>query len=319
MNRSAAFENGRRQRTPQNSSYWIRYFRRYWFIYLLALPGVLHVLIFSYVPMAGIVIAFKKYKFLQGVWASPWVGFDNFQVLFRSAYFLKVIRNTVLINIYGIVVNTVFVIVLALFINEIKSRVSKSLIQTAVYLPHFISWVVFAGLINVMLSPNDGMLNKLIMWLGGQPVYFLGSASYFRSVLVVTGLIKGAGYSTIIYLAAISGINPELYECSLLDGANRFQQMWYITIPRIKPTIIVLLILSLASLFGSNFEQVFNLYSPLVYETGDVISTYLYRTGMQEGKFEIGTAMGLVFSVFSILAIFVTNIFVKKMDVMGIL
>lgn len=307
-----------RQSNRKPGAAW-RYLKRYWFVYLLALPGVLHAFVFSYIPMSGIVIAFKDYKFTKGVWESPWVGFENFEKLFGNSYFQQVVWNTVVINVYSIIVNTVFVIILALLINEIRCQFAKSCIQTAVYLPHFISWVVFAGLINVILSPTDGMINRIITSLGGSPVYFLGKAEYFRSILVISGFIKGAGYSTIIYLASIAGVNPELYECAILDGANRLQKMWYIIIPRIKPTIAVLLILSVAGLFGSNFEQVYNLYSPLVYETGDVISTYLYRTGMQEGKFEVGTAMGLVFNAFSILAIFITNFFVKKMDVMGIL
>lgn len=296
-----------------------RYILRYWFVYLLALPGVLHAALFSYIPMGGIVIAFKDYKFMKGIMGSPWVGFKNFVKLSGNPFFLKVVRNTVLINVYSIVIGTIFVLALALMINEMKSKIAKRSVQTAVYLPYFISWAVFAGLLNVTLSPTDGFVNKILSIFNLGPVYFLGSATYFRSLLVVSSLVKGAGYSTIIYLASIAGINPELYECAILDGANRFQKMWYITIPRIKPTIAVLTILSLAGLFGSNFEQVYNLYSPLVYETGDVISTYLFRTGLQEGKFELGTAIGLVFNIFSIFAIYVTNLFVKKMDVMGIL
>ena len=296
-----------------------RYLRRYWFVYLLALPGVLHVFIFRYIPMYGIIIAFKDYKFIKGVAASPWVGFKHFRKLFSTPYFWQVVKNTVYLNVVGLVLNTVVVIGLALLLNEMRCRWAKRSIQTAIYLPHFLSWVVFAGLINVVLSPSDGIVNNIIVALGGKPIYFLGNPDTFRPVLILSGLIKGAGYSTIIYLSAMAGINPALYESAVIDGANRGQMMWHITLPRIKPTICVLTILSLVSLFSSNFDQVYNLYSPLVYETGDVISTYLYRSGMQEGKLDLSTAMGLMFSVFSFLMIIITNQFLKKMDVMGIM
>ncbi len=321
MNKQAATleRTGKNPQSKKKAVTIYRYLKRYWFIYLLIIPGLLHKIIFSYVPMYGILIAFKKYEYMKGVAASKWVGFKNFEIIFRDNDFYRVLLNTVLINVYNILFGTVFVIILALMLNEIKIKPVKSIFQTAVYLPNFLSWVVFAGLITIILSPSDGIVNNILISLGFDPIYFLGKPQYFRTILVCSGLIKSAGFNTIIYLAAISGISPELYECAILDGAHRGQMMWHITLPRIKPTIAVLLILSVSNLFGSNFEQVFNLYSPLVYETGDVLSTFIYRRGLLDGKLEMATALGLIFSVIGVITIFVTNKFIKKMDVMGIL
>lgn len=296
----------------------IKIIKKHWFIYLMVAPGLILTLIFSYQPMYGLIIAFKDYSFLKGILQSPWVGLDNFKTIFQDVYFYKVIWNTVILNILAIVFGFTFTIFLALFLNEIKTGIVKKTLQTFVYLPAFVSWVVFAGIVLVVLSPGGGVVNTLIEYFKGTPINFMAKPGYFRAIIIISGIVKGSGFGTIIYLAAISGIGPELYESAYIDGAHRGHTMIYITLPRIYPTIAVLLILNVSAIFSSNFDQIFNLYNPLVYETGDVISTYLYRTGIGQGKFEVAAAIGLVFNLFSLVTVFFTNKFIEKMDVMGI-
>jgi putative aldouronate transport system permease protein len=195
----------------------------------------------------------------------------------------------------------------------------KGLIQTFVYIPHFLSWVVFSGIVALVLSPSEGPINLILTSFGLEPIYFLTSNNWFRTILVTSGIVKTAGFGTIIYLASMSGINPELYESAMVDGANRLRMMWHITLPRIRPTIVIMFIFHVANIFGSNFEQVFTLYNPQVMETGDVLSTYLYRSGILEGKFEMATALGVVFSIIGLILIVITNRIAKKMDISGIL
>ncbi|MBO9607292.1 MAG: sugar ABC transporter permease [Paenibacillaceae bacterium] len=292
--------------------------RKHLFIYLLVLPGFVYTLVFHYIPIYGITIAFKDFRMSKGIIGSPWVGFDHFRALLQDDYFYKVLWNTVILNLYGLVFGFTFIIFLALMMNEIKIGLLKRLFQTFVYLPHFISWVVFAGLIGILLSPSEGPINLIVSWFGHEKIYFLTNNEWFRTVLVTSGIVKTAGFGTIIYLASMAGINPELYESAMVDGAHRLRMMWHITLPRIRPTIAVMLILQVAGLFNSNFEQVYNLYNPLVMDSGDVLSTYLYRTGLLESSFEAATALGLIFSLIGLLLIIVTNQIVKKMDVTGI-
>ena len=297
-----------------------QYLRRYWFLYLLVLPGLLHTFVFKYVPMYGLQLAFKDFNVVKGIFLSPWVGLDNFKLMFQDPYFYRVVFNTLLINIYNILFGFTFIVFLSLIINELKNSVYKKTVQTFIYLPHFISWVVFAGLVMIILSPtNDGLVNNIISLFGvEEPLSYLTKKSYFKLILVVSNIIKEAGFGTIIYLAALSGVNPELYESAVIDGAHRGQIIWHINLPRIMPTIAVLLILNFAKLFASNFDQVFNLYNPAVYETGDVLSTYLYRTGLMEGNFEMATAIGLVFNLLGLITVIIANKVISKMNVMGI-
>lgn len=292
-------------------------FKMHWFIYLLVLPGIIHTLVFRIAPIYGISVAFQHYRISLGILGSPWVGFDNFKTLFTDVYFFKVLWNTVILNVYSIIFGTFVTILIALMLNEIKHKFVKNSLQTFIYFPNFISWVVFAGILSAMLSPADGTVNVILNAFGLESVYFLASNQWFRLIVVASGILKTAGFGTIIYLASIAGINPEMYESAIIDGAHRGQLIWHITLPRIKPTIAVLLILSVSNIFGSNFEQIYNLYNPMVYNTGDVLSTYMYRTGLLEGKFEISTALGLIFSVVGLAIVLLTNRIVNKMDVMG--
>lgn len=284
-------------------------------------PGFATLIIFNYVPMYGLLLAFKDLGMRKSIVSAPWAanfGMAHFIELFSDGHFYVVLWNTIVLNVYSFAVSFPFVIFLALMLNEVKLIAFKRAMQTFVYLPNFINWVVFGGLVTLFLSPQDGPLGGIIKAIWGKDVYFLQDNHYFRTVLVLSGLIKGAGFSTIVYLAGLAGVNPELYESAIIDGANRFHLNWYINLPRILPTIAVLFILNMAQLFSSNFEQVYNLYNPTVWDTGDVISTYLYRRGLLEGHYEFSTAMGLVFGLISLVSIIYTNRFVRKMNVTGI-
>lgn len=295
--------------------------RKHWFTYMLALPGVLFLLVFSYGPMYGIQLAFKNFSVAKGVWGSPWVGLDNFREMAADPVFWTALQNTIMINIWNLLFGFTFNILLALLINELRLRWLKSGVQTLVYLPYFLSWVVFAGLIGAFLSTSSdgGVINTILAGAGLKEIDFLRSPELFQPVLVVSNIIKTAGYSSIIYLAAIASADPALYESAAIDGANRIQMMRHITLPRIMPSIVVLLILQLATLFQSNFDQVYNLYSSFVYSTGDVLSTYVYRMSLGGGgNFELSTAVNLLFNVAGLIVIVFANRIVEKLDVMGI-
>lgn len=295
----------------------VKYARRHWFIYALLLPGLCFCGLFSYGPFYGLILAFKDLNLKLGIWNSPWVGFENFKVLLTDPYFYTVVSNTVIINVYNIIIGFPFTVFLALMLSEIQRRYIKSTLQTAVYLPYFISWVVFAGIIRIMLNYN-GIVNQMLESLFGTTYNFLTNPRSFRLLVVAADIIKSSGYGTIIYLAAIAGVNPELYESAKVDGANRYHMIRHITLPRIFPSIAVLLIMRVANLFGSNFDQIFNLYNPLVYKTGDVLSTYIYRTGLGESRFEVATAQGMIFSVLGLFTALTANRFIKRMNVMSI-
>lgn len=303
-------------RPGKNSA--LNYLKKHLFIYLLVLPGLVFLLGFSYGPMYGILLAFKDFNYKLGILGSPWAGFKYFEIFFKDPYFWTVVKNTVLINLYNIIFGFTFTVFLALMLNELRLKRTKQVVQTAVYLPYFLSWVIFAGLVITFLDYQTGMINGVIKLLGFEPVNFLTDKDKFRAILVITNTIKTAGYSTIIYLAAIAGVNPELYESAKIDGANRFHLIKYVTLPRIYPTITILLILQLSSIFISNFDQVYNLYSPTVYATGDVISTYIFRIGIEKGQYSVSTAINLLFNFFGLIIIIITNKFTKKLDVMGI-
>lgn len=312
-----------RNKTPLNR--FLTYIRKYWFLYMLILPGFVCMAVFNYAPMYGIQLAFKDYSPRAGIWGSEWVGMDNFARMVKDPNFIRAFKNTISINIKNLVFGFSFNVFLALMINEMKLRRVKPIVQTCVYLPYFLSWVIFAGLVQVFLeypSTADvgGVFNQIIAALGGEPVDFLKDPKLFQTILVITNVIKTAGYSTIVYLAGLAGIDPALYESAQIDGANRFDMLIHITIPRILPSIMIQFILQISSLFSSNFDQVYNLYNNYVISTGDVLSTYIYRISLGGGgtDFELSTAMNLILNVMGLIVVVGTNKFVEKLDVQGI-
>ena len=306
-------------------SNFLAYIRKYWFLYMLILPGFVCMVVFNYAPMYGIQLAFKNYSPRAGIWGSEWIGFGNFARMFKDPNFIRAFKNTISINLKNLAFGFTFNVFLALMINEMKLRRVKPIVQTCVYLPYFLSWVIFAGLVQVFLeypSTADvgGVLNQIIGALGGEPIDFLKQPKLFQTILVITNVIKTAGYSTIVYLASLAGVDPALYESAQIDGASRFDMLVNITIPRILPSIMIQFILQISSLFSSNFDQVYNLYNNYVISTGDVLSTYIYRISLGGGgtDFELSTAMNLILNVMGLIVVIGTNKFVEKLDVQGI-
>lgn len=270
-------------------------------LHLMLLPSVIIIIIFNYIPMLGIVIAFKDYSPVFGIFDSEWCGLKNFAYVFTMPDFKRVMWNTVYIAFMKIVTNMICPITLALMLNEVRSVKFQKGIQTIVYLPHFLSWVILSGILVDILSPSEGVVNKFITMLGGTPIFFLGDAKIFPYTLIITNIWKEIGWQTIIYLAAIISIDPTLYEAAIMDGAGRIRQTFSVTIPGIVPTIILLLVLSLGSVLNAGFDQVFNLYSPQVYSTGDIIDTLVYRLGLVDAQFGPSTAVGLFKSVVALI------------------
>lgn len=285
--------------------------KRMWrdrYLYLLLLPGILYFLVFRYIPMYGVVIAFQDFKLSKGIFDSQWVGLKQFEMLIQGLSFPGVFKNTVIISLYKLLVGFPAPIILALLLNEVRSRKFKKVTQTIVYLPHFISWVILAGLIATFLHPDTGIVNEIVkVFNNGQGIDFLASKTYFRSILVITEVYKSVGWGSIIYIAAISGIDSEIYEAAMVDGAGRFRRIWNITLPALKSTIIVVLILNMGGILNAGFEQIYLLYNPRVYEVADVIDTYVYRSGLQQSNYSLATAAGLFKSVISMVLVIGTN------------
>ena len=285
----------------------LRAFRKYHSYYIMLLPGFIAILLFAYIPIIGNFIAFKDYKIFLGPFESPWNGFENFARLFQANNFVQIFTNTLIIGFYKLLFGFPAPILLAPMLNEIRSRAFKRSIQTIVYLPHFISWVVIASLTSTLLSPNDGFINQILGKLGQSPIFFMGNPSYFRGVLVATDIWKEVGWSAIIYLAALSGISLDMYEAATIDGATKLQKLLYVTLPSLLPTIIIMLLLRVGSIVNVGFEQVFTLYSPPVYGVADIIDTYVYRVGIIDVQYGFATAAGLFKSVIACLLVVSCN------------
>lgn len=279
---------------------WKQEIQRNWPLYVLLLPSVVLAVIFCYAPMGGLVMAFQNYKPWLGITGSEFVGFANFKQIFVFKESYQAIINTLIIAISKIILGLIVPIIMALLLNEVKNMGLKKGIQTLVYLPHFLSWVTVAGMLRDILG-LDGILNGFLQRLGMDPIFFLGEASMFRQIVVISDLWKGFGFGMIVYLAAISNIDQSLYEAAEMDGANRWQQTLYITIPGIMPMVIVMATLSLGNVLNAGFDQIYNMYSPLTYSTGDIIDTYVYRQSLVNGQYSFGTAVGLFKSGISLL------------------
>jgi putative aldouronate transport system permease protein len=265
--------------------------------HLLLLPCVVVVFIFSYVPLYGLVIAFQRYNIARG-FSSPWVGLANFRQIFSQVQFPRTIRNTLFIAVFKILGGIIVPVFFSLLLNEIQNVGFKRVFQTLIYLPYFLSWVIMAGLLIDILS-LDGLVNRFLAVFGKESVPFLIDPKLFPWTMIVTDLWKGFGFGTVVYLAALTSIDPELYEAALVDGAGRWKQTRYITLPMLAPTVVLMSVLSLGSVLNAGFDQIYNLYSPIVYSTGDIIDTFVYRLGIQQAQYSIGTAVGLFKSVIS--------------------
>lgn len=289
-----------------------RNLKRYRYIYLMLLPVILYYAVFCYAPMGGVVIAFQNFKPALGITGSKWVGLKHFVDFLTGPYAWRLIRNTLLINILQIIFAFPVPIFIALLINEIHCKAYKKVVQTVSYMPHFISLVVMCGLL-VTFSRSDGIFNDFLSLFGVERTNLLANAKWFRPLYVFSGIWQEAGWGSIIYLATLSSIDPGLYEAATIDGANRFQRMIYVSFPGLLPIIIVQLIMRIGNILTTGFEKVFLLYSPLTYETADIISTYIYRQGLELSNYSYGTAVGLFNSIVNLIILVATNHFVGKL------
>ena len=276
-------------------------------LHLMLLPGLALILIFHYVPMFGIVMAFQNFKPAKGFFGSKWVGMENFIYMAKLPNMSSVLFNTVFIAVMKIIVGMVVPIFVALMLNEIGSKKFKRTVQTVVYFPHFLSWVILGGVLMDVLSPSSGIVNDIIRLFGGTPVYFLGDKSWFPYTMVITAVWKNFGYDTIVYLAALTNVDRNLYEAAAMDGATRVKQTWHVTLPGILPIVTLMGVLNLGNILTAGFDQIFNLYSPSVYSTGDIIDTFVYRLGLEQAQFSVSTAVGLFKSVISIIMVSLSN------------
>ncbi|WP_240763152.1 ABC transporter permease [Paenibacillus thalictri] len=291
---------------------------RDFFLYLLILPGILYFLIFKYVPMWGVLIAFQDYSAYLGFFQSKWVGFEHFERLFANPDFYLLLRNTMMINVLNLLFFFPLPIVLSLLMNEIRLEWFKKTIQSIVYLPHFLSWVIIVGISFLMLSKTEGVVNHLIEYAGLQRIDFLTDARYFWILLTLQSIWKEVGWGTVIFLAAIAGVDVQLYEAARMDGAGRLRQMWHITLPAIRNVIMILLILRIGHIMDVGFEQVYLMMNGAVAEVAEVFDTYVYRTGILQGQFSFSTAVGLFKSVIGLVLVVVSNQLAKKFGEEGV-
>ncbi|SFF19697.1 putative aldouronate transport system permease protein [Paenibacillus catalpae] len=286
--------------------------KRIWlqrYLLILTLPAVLWMIIFNYIPMYGVIIAFQEYTPFKGFIHSPWLGFDNFKELFNDPTFRESLTNTFKISIAKLVFGFPAPIVLSLLLNELVFKRFKRIVQSLTYLPYFVSWVLVVGFMYTLLDPDTGVISKLLVKLGivGSDVMLMGDAHSFLSLVVITEIWKNIGWNSIIYLAAIAGIDPQLYEAAVVDGANRFKRVWHITLPSLKPTIIILLILSIGGLVNSNFDQMFLMQNSMTQDAANVLAVYSYKMGLVSGRFSYGTAIGLFQSLVAFMLMYAAN------------
>lgn len=278
--------------------------KREWPLHVMLIPGMVFVIVFSYIPMAGLIIAFENFTPAKGMFGNQtWVGLDNFRFLFSLPNTWNVIRNTVTIAVGKIILNLIVPIVAALLLNEVGNIHFKKLTQTIIYFPHFISWIILSSILIDILSPNGGAVNKLLGIIGIGPFYYLGSNDYFQGTMIWADVWKNFGYGTIVYLASITSIDPTLYDAAAIDGAGRWQQTRYVTLPGMRGIIVLMMVLSMGNVLNAGFDEIFNLYSPAVYETGDILDTMIYRMGLENAQYGVATAAGLLKSIISLILI----------------
>jgi len=283
------------------------------YLLLLIMPVVLYYIVFHYIPMYGVVIAFKDFSAMKGIMGSPWVGFEHFELFFDSYYFERLLKNTLLLSLSTLFWGFPVPILFALLLNELREGLFKKSVQTLSYLPHFISVVVIVGMIANFTSLQNGVVNHLLVWLGFQPINFLSEPGWFRTIFVSSSIWQGFGWGSIIYLAAISGIDQQQYEAADIDGAGRWRKMWHITLPALTPTIVILLILNAGSLMEVGYEKIILLYNPTTYETADVISTFVYRQGIEQANYSYSAAIGLFNNIINMILLISVNRLSKKL------
>ena len=282
-------------------------------LHLMLLPGLAVTFIFGYLPLAGLIVGFQRFIPARGLFGKQqWVGLDNFNLIFSMPNTPNVIRNTIIIAFGKIVLGLLIPIVVTLLLNEIRSNGIKRTVQTIIYFPYFISWVVYAALLQDLLSPSSGLVNQFIALLGAKPIFFLGDNRYFQGTVIITDILKNFGYGTVVYMAAITGIDPNLYEAAEIDGAGRWRQTWHITLPGLQMVIVLMMVLSLGNVLNAGFDQIFNMYNKYVYETGDILDTMMYRMGLEQAMFGPSTAMGFFKSMVSLVFISVSYFIAYK-------
>jgi ABC-type polysaccharide transport system, permease component len=294
--------------TRAQASFW-----RNWQLYLFLLPALVYFAVFRYAPMVGLQIAFKDYAASLGFWGSPWVGLEHFRRFFSSAEFLRLLSNTIVLSLYQLAVMFPLPILLALMINQLKSQRFRRVVQTVIYAPHFISTVTLVGILFVFLSPRNGMVNSLIVALGGKSIFFLGDPLWFRHLYVISSAWQDAGWGTIVYLAALTSISPELHEAAIIDGASKLQRIKHIDLPGIMPTAVIMLILNLGNLMSIGFEKSFLMQTSLNISRSEIISTYVYKVGLLGAQFSFATAVGLFNSAINLVLILTVNKITKRL------
>jgi putative aldouronate transport system permease protein len=295
-----------------------RSLRRHWQLYLVMLPALLYFIIFRYIPMANAVLAFKDYNVVAGIWGSPWAGFKHFELFFSNPVFWTLLKNTLGLSVYALLVGFPIPIVLAICLNEVGSGFFKRTVQMITYAPYFISTVVMVSMIMLLLSPRLGVFNLGLQALGLEPINFLGRPNLFSSIYVWSGVWQNSGYAAIVYLAALSGVDPMLYEAAKVDGASRIQKIFNIDLPGIMPVAVILLILSVGSLLAIGFEKVYLLQNPLNLSSSEIIATYVYKIGLLNANFSFATAVGLFNSVINMILLVLVNAYVKRVSDMSL-
>lgn len=281
-------------------------------LYLLSIPGILYFLVFKYIPLLGSVIAFQNYNLFAGFSGSPWVGLQHFEKMFAHYDFIRILNNTIILGIMDICIAFPAPILLALLLNEVRRTFFKRTVQTIIYAPHFLSWVIISGIFIGILSPSSGFVNQMLGWFGIEPIYFLVENAWIRPVLVGSGIWRDVGYGTIVYLAALTSVNPELYEAAEVDGANRWKQTWSITIPSILPVITVLFLLKIGDFLDFGFERVFVFQNSLNLGSSEILDTFIYKAGLQQMQFSYATAIGLFKSVVGLMLLVIANTLSRK-------
>lgn len=305
---------GPRRTTPS----WRKRWSRDKYLYLLLLPVAIYFLLFKYGPLFGEIIAFKNYRLMEGIWGSPWVGLDQFRKLFTSRDFLEILRNTLLLNVYGLVFAFPVPIILALMLNEIRSEWYKRVLQNFLYIPHFMSWIVLGSIVIAILSPSTGVVNAVLKLIGLEPIYFMASTFWWPISFVGSSIWREAGFGTILYLAAMASVNPNLYEAAAIDGAGKWRQMWHVTLPGIRSTVAILLVLQMGRMMDVGFEHIYALQNSAVGSVSEVISTYVYKRGIVGLQYSYTTALGLFQSIVSLLLVISVNRLIRAMGERGL-